>query len=326
MPDWKTILRTRPFMFALILGVVLLVANVIADPNFAEPGNLPEQLATWAPFALVAMASTPSIVSGGGGLDISVGPLTIVINTMLVMWFLPHSGLDSALVAIPLLMIIGGIVGAVNGVLVTVFRYQPVIATLCMFFILTGVALKIAPDPTRVSGVDWVPDFANMVGPIPGAVILIGIGVAIWAGLSRTSYHRVLYAVGGNDATAYSSGVNVVGTRIIAYSLGGVFAALAGIALTAVALSTQTTNVALYTLVALAAVALGGTPLGGGRGGLLGSILGAACIYEMQTLLSALNVSGSWNQVAYSILLIVGVVVGARLQRTKTPDVQGATA
>jgi ribose transport system permease protein len=79
-------------------------------------------------------------------------------------------------------------------------------------------------------------------------------------------------------------------------------------------LSTQTQSFAAYTLIALAAVALGGTPLGGGRGGLLGSILGAVCIYEMQTALSALGVSASWNQVVYGGLLVVGVLVGARLQ------------
>jgi ribose transport system permease protein len=149
---------------------------------------------------------------------------------------------------------------------------------------------------------------------IPGALILMAIPVVIWLVLSRTSFHRVLYAVGGNDATAYSAGVNVAAVRIAAYALGGLFAAVAGIALTALVLSTQTASVASYTLVALAAVALGGTPLGGGRGGLLGSILGAICIFEMQTALSALGVSSSWNQVVYGGLLVVGVLVGARLQ------------
>ena len=94
------LLRTRPFMFALVLAVVLFAVNVIAEPSFAEPGNWPEQLATLAPFALIAMASTPSIVSGGGGLDISVGPLSIVVNVVLVSWLIPHAGLGSPVVAI----------------------------------------------------------------------------------------------------------------------------------------------------------------------------------------------------------------------------------
>ena len=99
----------------------------------------------------------------------------------------------------------------------------------------------------------------------------MAIPVAIWLALSRTASIAVLYAVGGNDATAYSAGVNVAAVRIAAYALGGLFAAVAGIALTALVLSTQTAGVAQYTLIALAAVALGGTPLGGGRGGMLGA-------------------------------------------------------
>jgi len=317
MPDVRGLLRTRPFMFALLLAVVLLVANVIAQPSFGDPGNWPEELATLAPFALVAMASTPAIVSGGGGLDISVGPLTIVVNTILVAWFLPHTGLDSAWLAIPLLLMVGAVVGTVNGLLVTVLRFQPVIATLCSFFVLSGIALKVAPAPKTVKDVGWLASLGDQVGPIPGALILMAIPVVIWLALSRTSYHRQLYAVGGNDATAYSAGVDVYATRIVAYALGGLFAAVAGIALTALVLSTQATNVAAYTLVALAAVALGGTPLGGGRGGLLGSILGALCIYLLQTLLSALDVAATWNQVVYGGLLVVGVIVGARLQAAR---------
>ncbi|UGS36163.1 ABC transporter permease [Capillimicrobium parvum] len=310
----RELLRTRPFMFALVFAVVLCAVNVVAEPSFAEPGNWPAQLATLAPFALIAMASTPSIVSGGGGLDISVGPLSIVVNVVLVSWLLPHAGLGSPVVAILILLAIGAGVGAINGALVAIFRYQPVIATLCAFFVLAGIALKIAPSPRTVTDVQWLSSLGDQVGPIPGALILMAIPAAIWLALSRTSFHRVLYAVGGNDATAYSAGVDVVAVRIAAYALGGLFAAVAGIALTALVLSTQTAGVASYTLIALAAVALGGTPLGGGRGGLLGSVLGAVCIYELQTALSALGVAASWNQVVYGGLLVVGVLVGARLQ------------
>ena len=309
----REVLRTRPFVFALGLAVLLLAANVIAEPNFGAPHNWPTELATLAPFALVAMASTPSIVSGGGGLDISVGPLAIVVNTMLVCWLLPHDTFSSPLLALPIVILAGAAIGAVNGVLVTVFRFQPVIATLCMFFVLSGAAMKIAPQPKSVTGVHWLSDLGDQIGPIPGALVLMLVPVVLWLALSRTPYHRTLYAVGGNDATAYAAGIDVTGTRIIAYALGGAFAAIGGIALTALVFTTQATNVAAYTLVALAAVALGGTPLGGGRGGLLGSILGAVCIYQLQTLLSAVNVSSTWNQAVYGGLLVIGVVVGAKL-------------
>lgn len=312
MPDVRELLRTKPFMFALLLAVALLIANLVSQSDFGSPGNWPTELAALAPFALIAMASTPSILSGGGGLDISVGPVMVLINVVLVRWLLPHDGLDTAWAGVPLLLLLGAAVGAVNGLLVAVLRYQPVIATLCMFFVLTGVVLKIAPQ-TQSAHANWTGDLAEKVGPVPGALLLLAIPAVAWLLLARTAFHRNLYAVGGNDATAFSAGVDVARTRVVAYALGGVFAAIAGIALTALVQATQATSSTAYTLVALAAVALGGTSLAGGRGGLLGSFLGAVCIYLLQTLLGSLHVSSTWLQVVYGGLLILGVIVGARL-------------
>src|SRR4051794_28937586 len=172
MSDLRNALRTRPYMFAVLLAIVLLILNVIADPTFGKPANWPEQLATLAPFAILAMASTPSILSGGGGLDISVGPLAVLTNVILVVWFLPHEGLSSPWLAIPLLLLIGAAIGAINGVLVAVLRFEPVIATLCAFFILTGISLKIAGSPVGVENAQWLKDLGDQVGPIPGALLL----------------------------------------------------------------------------------------------------------------------------------------------------------
>src|SRR3954467_1636335 len=146
MPDLRELLPPEPFVYGAGPALRRLVANVLAEPNFGKPGNWPGELATLAPFAIVAMASTPAILSGGGGLDISIGPLTILANVILIELFLPSSGLDSAWVAIPLLMLIGAAIGAFNGALVALLRYQPVIATLCTFFILAGVIQKISPS------------------------------------------------------------------------------------------------------------------------------------------------------------------------------------
>ena len=205
------------------------------EPNFGKPGNWPLELGALAPFAIVALASTPSILSGGGGLDISIGPLTVLVNVIMIEWFLPHSGLSNPVVAILLCMLIGTAVGTVNGVLISVLRYQPVIATLCTFFVLAGVIAKVAPTPKSVAGTHghWTTHLADKVGPIPGALILIAIPLVIWFVLSRTSYHRNLYSVGGNDATAFSAGIDVTRVRVMAYALGGCFAGVAGVALTA---------------------------------------------------------------------------------------------
>ncbi|HEY7620151.1 MAG TPA: ABC transporter permease [Solirubrobacteraceae bacterium] len=310
VPSW---LRTRPYAFAALLAAALLVANVVSEPNFAKPANWPSELAALAPLALVAMASTPSILSGGGGLDISVGPLAVLANVVLVEWLLPHGTLGSAWIAIPLLIALGAAIGAINGLLVAVARYQPVIATLCTFFVVAGVITKIAGAPRAVPHGTWTADLGDQVWVVPGALLLIAIPLVIWYALSRSAYHRNLFATGGNDATAFSSGIDVAATRIVAYALGGAFAAVAGIALTALVQSTQAAGYAQFTLIALAAVALGGTQFGGGRGGLVASLLGATCIYLLQTLLGAVGVSSSWLNFVYGALLVAGVVIGAKV-------------
>ena len=320
--SFGSILRSRPYMFAAILSFVLLIANIIAEPSFGDPDNIPQQLATLSPFVLAAMASTPSIISGGGGLDISIGPLLTFINIVMVVWLVPH-GMGDVFIALPLLLLIGAAIGAINGLLVAVLRYQPVIATLCMFFVLIGVNEKIADQPKHAAD-NFTNDLTGTFLHIPLALALPVFIALVWWGLSRTPYHRALYATGASDTTAYSAGIDIRKTRVIAYALGGMFAACAGIALTGLVQQADAAVSLQYTLIALAAVALGGTQLGGGRGGLIGSTLGACAIYLLQTLLSALHVAPTWLNVVYGGLLIIGVVVGAK--SAAAPARKAATA
>jgi ribose transport system permease protein len=305
------VFRTRAYLFALVLTVALLVANVIALPRFGSPSLWAENLAGFAPFAIAAMASTPSVLSGRGGIDISIGPLVTLVNVVLVAVLLPH-GLGAPYVSVPILLAIGAGVGAVNGIFVAVLRYQPVVTTLCVNFVLSGLCVKLLAQP-KSAGVNWTAHLADSAGPIPGALFTIGAPVLGWLALRRTAYVTTLYAVGGNDVTAFSAGVNVAAVRIIAYTVGGLFAAVGGIALTALLQSADASNATQYTLVALAAVALGGTSLAGGRGGLACSVLGAACIFLIQNLLDSLHVSTLWLQVVYGGLLLFAVILGARL-------------
>ena len=309
MRSW---LGGRLLPFAGAFSIVLLIAEIIVQPSFAKPGNWAGELGVFAPFAIVAMASTPSIISGGGGIDLSIGPLSTVINCIFVSWLIPH-GLGGA-ISVPILLAIGAAVGLINGFAVAVLRYQPVVSTLCAFFILNGLANKIAPNPTTLPN-NWTAHLAAGIGFFPGALLTIGFPLAVWALLRRTAFHRTLFAAGGDDASAYSTGIDITRVRIIAYTLGGLFAAVGGIALTALIQTSSASLGTQYALIALAGVALGGTPIGGGRGGLVGSLLGAFCIYMIQQLLSSAGVSSDYQQLAYGALLIVGVVLSMRFPR-----------
>lgn len=300
-------IRARPWGFALLLTVALLIANQLARSSFGAWGSWPANLADFAPFALAAMATTPAVLSGAGGIDISVGPLLNLVSVLIVGILIPH-GSGSIWVAIPLAIALGAVVGAINGILVGIFRFQAVLATLCGLFVLTGIGEAILAEPTAGT-VGWLTSLGNKVGPVPGGLILILIPIVIWVALGRTAFKRSLYSVGGDDLAAYSAGVNVAAVRIIAYTLGGVFAALAGIALAAATQSADPTQATQYTLPAIAAVAIGGTSLLGGRGSLVGSILGAAIMFMLQTLLDSLAVNSNWLQVAYGAILLGALVL-----------------
>lgn len=306
------LLRSRPYAFALVLFVLLLIANIIAQPRFASPSNWPETLAIFAPFAIAALASTPAIMSGGGGIDISIGPLMTVVDMIIVAVLLPHH-LGAPWIVVPVCLVIGAAVGALNGTLVTVFRFQPVVATLCMNFILTGLATQIEGGSTPQGSTWWTNDLASSFGPIPGGLITLAVVLAIWFALSRTAYLRNLYAAGGDDAAAFSAGLDVTRVRILAYTTGGLFAGIGGLALMAVLMEGEAGNATMYTLVALAAVALGGTAFTGKRGSLIGSLLGAACMYLITNVLSAAHVPDTWTNAIYGGLLLVAVIFSAGL-------------
>ena len=305
-------LRARPYGFAAALAVALLVANVLARSSFAALSSWPSTLADFAPFALAAMASTASVLSGGGGIDISIGPLLNLVCIVIVAVLIPD-GLGSIWIAVPIALGLGATVGLVNGMLVAVFRYQAVLATLCGLFVLGGIGLAVLPQPAAGT-TGWLTDLGNTVGPVPGALILIVTPLVVWAALERTAYVRSLLAVGGDDAACYSAGVNVTAVRVVAYTIGGLFAGLAGIALAAATQSADSGQSTRYVLPAIAAVAIGGTSLLGGRGSLVGSIAGAAIMFLIQTLLDSLAVSDNWIQLAYGAILLVAIVSSSLLE------------
>jgi ABC-type sugar transport system ATPase subunit/ribose/xylose/arabinose/galactoside ABC-type transport system permease subunit len=302
--------RDRSWELPAVLAVALLIANFIAQHSLLSWSAWPVTFAELATPALLAMASAPAIL--GGGIDISIAPLFAFVSVVVEVMLLGH-GITSAVVIIPVAVATGALIGAVNGVLVNYGRYQAVVATLCMNFILSGFALGYAPSP--VSGTTgWLTDLGARAGGVPGGLILIAVPLLAWWGLSRTPFVRTLLAVGGSETTAYTAGVNVAAVRTLAYAAGGAIAGLAGIAIIAQLHQAEADAgfVTPYILMALAAVALGGNAMTGGRGSLLGALLGAAIIFLIENLLGAVGLSGYWSQAIYGVTLIIAVVFAAR--------------
>ena len=298
------------FVFALLLFIVFLAISLIKNPNFGWI----EQFGTFAPLALAAIASTPAIISGGGGFDLSISPLMTFISAAMVVWLAPN-GLGGA-IAVPILLAMGAGIGIVNGLVVTQLRVPPIVATLAMYFILIGVDLKIVPVPVTLEST-WMQHLASSIWKIPGGAVMIAVPILAWVLIGRTPYLRTLYAVGSNDASAFSSGVNVDRVRVAAYGLGGMFAAVGGIALTGLVASADGSSATAYTLVAIASVALGGTSLWGGRGGLIGAIFGAGCIYLLASLITDLGVASTWLQIVYGAVLLIAISLSGYTARRR---------
>lgn len=299
--DLTRLLRSYDLAFPLLLAAVLLAVNLIHQGGAF---GFKEQLAIAAPLVIAAMASTPSIM--GGGLDLSISPLVYLINTMFIAWLTPH-GLGGA-EAVPLMLLVGIAVGALSGLLIVFLRIDAIVATLAMFFTLQGVDLLIAPLP-QSEDVGWLANLAGSVGPIPGGLLTIGAPLAIWWALKLTPLPGYLLAVGSNAESAFSSGINVGAVRVFSYALGGLFAAIAGLALTALVQSATAANSAEYTLPAIAGVTLGGVSLAGGRGRMIGAALGAVSLYLLQDLLASLQVNSAYLQLVYGLVLIFAVVL-----------------
>jgi ribose transport system permease protein len=308
------------------VAVALAVANIAITPELVAGAHFPATVNLLVPIVLVAMASVPSILSGGGGLDLSVGPLLGFVNVVAVGVLLP-AGLGGAWVSIPVCLAIGAAAGLANGVLVAHFRLQPIVVTLGTYLVFTGWALVVMPQPQGNE-----PGWAAFLGGawaggyLPRSLLLLVVAVALWAALRRLGFVRLITGVGSDDRAAYTAGVNVAAVRLGAYALGGVIAALAGLALTALIGSGDPTVGPQYTLEAVAAVALGGNSLAGGQGGMTGPAFGAATLFLIQSLLSSMRVSSTWIQVVYGAVLLVAVCLnssfGARL-RTAAGSVSG---
>ncbi|RUU32765.1 ABC transporter permease, partial [Mesorhizobium sp. M6A.T.Ce.TU.002.03.1.1] len=193
--------------------------------------------------------------------------------------------------------------------LATVVRIQPIVATLGTYLILTGMTLTILPAPIGPAP-GWLKAMAGPWSALPLALIFL-----FWWLVRQTPYYDQLMAVGSDDRAAYTAGVPVTKVRFIAYVMTGILAACAGLMLTALIGSADPNIGPTYTLIAIAAVALGGVSLAGGRGGLLGAAIGAIDIFLLQSVLTAFNVSTYVLQIAYGVILVVAVIMTALQER-----------
>ncbi|MBG9810172.1 ribose ABC transporter permease [Bacillus endophyticus] len=292
-----------------LLGFIILVAIVsILNPSFLEPLNLLNLLRQVAINALIAFGMTFVILTGG--IDLSVGSILALSSALIAGMIV--SGIDPIL-AILIGCILGAIMGAINGLLITKGKMAPFIATLATMTIFRGLTL-VYTDGNPITGLGENYAFqlfgrGYFLGiPVPAITMIIAFAV-LWVILHKTSFGRKTYATGGNEKAALISGIKVPRVKVMIYALAGLLSALAGAILTSRLNSAQPTAGTSYELDAIAAVVLGGTSLSGGRGLIVGTLIGALIIGTLNNGLNLLGVSSFFQMVVKGVVILIAVLI-----------------
>jgi ribose transport system permease protein len=290
-----------------LIGLVAIVVIFgLLAPDFLSQRNLLNILQQSSINACLALGMTLVIISGG--IDLSVGPTAaisaVITATMLV-----------AGVPIPLAIVaglaIGAICGLVNGVLVAYAGLQPFIVTLGTLSTYRAIAL-IYTGGNPVLGIP--PDFrslfnGSLIGlPIPVIIVAV-VALAAWVLLKKTPLGEYLLAVGGNEEAAYVAGVPIAITKITAYVISGVLAALASMILIGRLGAAEPILGNLWELDAIAAAAIGGASLMGGKGSVIGTILGAVILGAMRNGLTLMNVQAFYQLLATGLIILVAMMI-----------------
>jgi len=301
-------LRSRDWLsrYGIALAFLALVAALsLLSPSFLSPSNLLNVLRQIAVNALLAFGMTTVIL--GAGIDLSVGSV-LAFSGALAAGF-SVEGWPPAL-AMMAALAVGALLGLFNGVFVAYARIAPFIVTLGALTIFRGATL-VYTDGRPITGLpgafDALGNGAWLGVPVPVWVMLAFLLLTHFL-LRFTALGRAIYAVGGNEEAARLSGIRIVRVKLFAYAYSGLAAALGALVLAGRLNSAQPTAGSGFELDAIAAVVVGGTSLFGGRGGVLGTFLGALIIGVLNNGMNLLDVSAFYQQIVQG-----GVILGALL-------------
>ncbi|MFO7167009.1 MAG: ABC transporter permease [Chloroflexota bacterium] len=302
-----------PPLIALLLAIGLFVLGGILRPGFASYELAVNILRLAAFLGIIAAGQTLVIIAGGEGIDLSVGAV-VTLGAILV--FRIVDGQDSmVLPALAVALGAGALIGAVNGLGVTLLRIPPLVMTLGMTGVVQGLVLAVTQGQLEGGASPLMSRLISdpIIANIPGVVFFwLLLGAVLWLVLERTRYGKELFAIGVNRTTARLSGVRVPAVLVATYSLSGMLAALGGVALLGF-----TRNVFLnlgnpYTLPSVAAVVVGGTLLAGGVGSYFGTMAGALVLTLITSLLTTLQMPEYARQIVYGLTLLVLLSVYGR--------------
>ncbi|MBQ9274536.1 MAG: ABC transporter permease [Succinivibrio sp.] len=334
------LLKARTFI--ALLAVVLFFGFMVS--NFITVSNLLIMTQHVAITGLIAIGMTLVILTAG--IDLSVGSVVglggMIAGLLLTqgVTFGDHMLFFSVIEVIIIVMIFGGLVGLVNGVIITKCGVAPFICTLGMLYIGRGAALLVNNGSTFPNLVG-LEELGNTGFAELGSGTVLGIYIPIWIMVvmtliaiyitNKTPLGRYIYAIGSNENGARLAGVPIIKTKLFVYIFSGVCSAIVGLILASQLLTSHPMTGNMFEMDAIGAAALGGTSLAGGRGKVLGSIIGAFVIVFLADGMVMMGVSNFWQMVIKGMVIIAAVIIDQfqeRLQRkvvlmSRTAEVTG---
>ena len=299
-----------PVLSIAAFFLLMVLVFSLATGSFTTSTNLLNLLRQSAPLLIVAVAMTFVITTGG--IDLSVGSTVALVNALLAI--LLQLSVPWPLTVV-LMLLLGGLVGALQGWFVAREGIPAFIVTLAGLSVLRGVALLLTQGfSIPIAGDSWFVQLGRgwVLGvPLP-AVLAVLVAVAGWIALTQTAFGRYVTAIGANAEAARRAGIDVQRTTLMVYVLSGVAAAVAGIIIAA-RLGSGSSNAAVgFELDVIAAVVLGGTALLGGRGTILGTILGALTIAVIGNGLILAHISPFFTQIVTGLIILAAIWLNTR--------------
>jgi len=303
------LLRRNSWVLVLcgLLALLFVVTKVI------QPAYGPSQVEALAlaalPVALAAAGQAVALISGG--IDLSIGSM-MALTSVTAAVLMKGGSEESAVLVVVGVLLMGLVLGAINGSLVVLTRVPDIVVTLAMLYVWAGAALLVLNTPGGASA-EWLRELIN--GTVvsewaPKAVVLLLVLVlVIWIPLRNSRLGLSFYAVGSNRLAAFRSGVDVSKTKVAAYAFTGLFAAMGGLSLT-MSTGIGTPVPGPYLLASVAAVVLGGVSLAGGRGGLVGPIVAVFILRLVRTDLTLMGIDPNYTTVIEGVIMVSVVMVG----------------
>jgi simple sugar transport system permease protein len=296
------------FAAIAILLLLFIGAEIFLRGDFIAPRNISALLLDNAYLLVLAVGMTFVMVTAG--IDLSVG--SVMAFTGIWLAKLLAAGM-SPVIAIPLILMGAALIGLLMGVLVQYFDVQPFIATLAGLFLARGLAFVVSLSSIKVedSAVLWLQSTRFRLGSwyiTPTGILALLVVVVGAFVMQFTRFGRTTYAIGGNEQSALM-GLKVARTTVAVYVISGVCAGMAGLVLTAYSGAGYPRNGVGTELDTIAAVVIGGTLLTGGRGYVLGSMVGVFVYGTIKTIISFMGAEQSWMQIIIGALLLVFIVI-----------------